>query len=1030
VGGVGVIGTTGGGRGYAEGVGSQPTYAPSAGGSGGGDFGGGGAGAAVGGGELGNSGGIHSSGDSYEAGGGGGACRPGGNSTGTGVPGVGGAGTNLTFSGASVTYATGGKGGWRTTAYTGANGTANRGNGGEGSGGGNGGTGGNGGSGIVIVRYDTGAARIQNRTVSNVATNAATLNGWLDSVGLSATAVSVRYGTDNGAVSGAFAFTNWWNTGDWSANSYPATNITGLTQDRTYYYTFTASNAAGNVVALLPTNFMSFITGEVTVETTGDNAQFAGGNGQFTISRPATCVSEPLTVYYSMSGSASNGVVGDYVGTNEQALPGSVVINAGATSATVSFRVKADGDTTNEHAVLTLLSGYNYPIGATSYATVTILPGTPGGGLVTTGGTLTRYRENGTNFIARIFTNSAVLAVSSNGANLAMDYLIVAGGGGGGGGQQGGGGGAGGVRRGSTNLTAGEYTITIGAGGVGSRWSGANEGSNGVPSSIVGTGVSINTTGGGRGASEGPTYAPASGGSGGGGGHGGSTTGAASNKGAGELGNSGGSSTDPAGYPCGGGGGAGGPGGAATVANTPGVGGAGTNLTFSGTSVAYATGGGGGYRAGSGNNGVNGTANTGNGGSGGGNGLGTGIGGNGGSGIVIVRYVDTGDFNASVAATTATAQWPLQTGAFTITRPADANTNYSASVSYTLSGTATNGVDYSANAVANGAIGYPSPTPQALSGLATFDVGVTSIVVNVYPLYNPPFSAKTATLTLNVAGSPAATINFQAWSPAGAVSASGGVATNYYVGTTNWAALIFTNSAAPATLTVTAGGAVEYLLVAGGGGGGGGWNGGGGGAGGVRLGSVTLPAGAYTVTVGAGGPGANRLGAQINGSNGLPSVISAAVGVVSATGGGHGHSEIFYDARDGVGNGGSGGGSGGTAAGGGELGNNGGTGSQDWTGGGGGARTVGGTGSTSNQGLGGGGTNLTFSGVSVTYAAGGNGCAGRNGVDGANALANTGNGGSGGGGGTSIKGGNGGDGIVVVRYIIPPPPKGTVILLR
>jgi len=498
-----------------------------------------------------------------------------------------------------------------------------------------------------------------------------------------------------------------------------------------------------------------------------------------------------------------------------------------------------------------------------------------------------------------------------------------------------------------------------------------------------------------------------------------------------ELGNKGGNggSSSQAG---GGGGGAGSAGANGVDNGTPAAGGSGTNLTFSGVPVTYAAGGGGRPRAQGGANtpftAPSGAANTGNGG-GGGAGSASQNGAAGGSGIVIVRYVDGQAFSASVTATSATAQWPVQVGAFTITRPDDANTNYSATVSYTMSGTATNGTDYSANTVINGSTGYQSPTPTPLSGLATFAPGVTSVVVNVYPLYNPPFSAKTATMTLNIVGTPTADVTFPAWSAAGGVVASGGVLTNYFENGTNFNGRIFTNSVVPETLTLTSGGTIEYMVVAGGGGGGGGWNGGGGGAGGVRLGSVTLPAGAYTVTVGAGGPGANRLGSHPP-SNGLPSVISAAVGVVSATGGGHGHSEIFYDARDWVGNGGSGGGSGGTAAGGGELGNNGGTGSQDWTGGGGGARTVGGTGSTSNQGLGGGGTNLTFSGVSVTYAAGGNGCAGRNGVDGANALANTGNGGSGGGGGTSIKGGNGGDGIVVVRYIIPPPPKGTVILLR
>ena len=203
---------------------------------------------------------------------------------------------------------------------------------------------------------------------------------------------------------------------------------------------------------------------------------------------------------------------------------------------------------------------------------------------------------------------------------------------------------------------------------------------------------------------------------------------------------------------------------------------------------------------------------------------------------------------------------------------------------------------------------------------------------------------------------------------------------------------------------------------------------------------MTLPAGSYTVAVGAGGAGANRLGSHPP-SNGLPSVISAAVGVIGTAGGGRGNSEIFYDARDRATSGASGGGenqgagSGASAAGIGDLGNDGGGGSQDWPGGGGGAGAAGGTGGNPVQGAGGAGTNLTFfSGVPVEYARGGDGCPGRINTDGANAVANTGNGGTGGSsdstpGGISIKGGNGGSGIVIVRYEVVPPPSGALILL-
>jgi hypothetical protein len=1030
---------------YGGGAGGGEGYAGKSGGSGGGGANGQSAGGGSNGPPIqGYSGGSAA----YQSGsGGGGAAGLGTNAPSNSVGGGGGPGRSSTMrNGVAVTYATGGYGSNGRTAASGPHRDPNTGHGGYGGGGASPtASGNNGGSGIVIVRYDSGAALIRNVPASNTATNAATLNGWLVSTGFFDTAVSVLYGTNNGAVSGAWAITNWWNTGDWGNNSFPFTNVVGLIQDRTYYYTFAASNAVGDAAALLPTNFMSFITGEVRVDTTGDNAQFTGSNGQFTISRPATCASEPLTVYYAMSASASNGV--DYMGMDGLALPGSVVISAGATSATVNFRVKADGDTANEDAVLTLLSGYSYPVvvGAGSDATVTILPGTPGGGLVTTGGTMTRYRENGTNFIARIFTNSGVLAVSSNGADTAVDYLIIAGGGGGGGSWESGGGGAGGIRIGNATLSAGEYTITVGAGGLGYGQGTPNDGTNGYPSSITNaSGPVASATGGGRGGSSFPagTGTSALGGGSGGGSYTTQTPG--SKVGGGELGNDGATASGNNG---GGGGGAG----SAGQGVSPYAGGNGTNLAFSGIPVSYAKGGAGGSRAANGGrvHGADAAANTGNGGTGGvgtseAAALGISKGGSGGSGIVIVRYVDSGTFDATVTVTSATAQWPFQVGAFTITRPDDANTNYSASVSYTMTGTAANGVDYSANLVTNSPTGYPTPAPQALSGYATFAPGVTSVVVNVYPLHNPPFSAKTATMTLNVVGSPTADVTFPAWAGTRvAATATGGTLTNYpYGGGTNWEAYVFTNTAVNGTLTVSAGGTVEYLVVAGGGGAGGGWNGGGGGAGGLRFGSMTLPTGTYTIVVGAGGKGCVAPTGGTSASNGYPSVISTVggIGVIGTAGGGRGGSEAQWGANDG-GTGGSGGGARATATwpaighglavtGEGNIGGpclN-----QNYGGGGGGFSSTGGVGTASTHGLGGDGTNLNFTGVLVEYAKGGRGGNRATNLLGTNGTANTGMGGLGAGGGVAAtyNGGNGGSGIVVVRYLVPPPPKGTLIMMR
>lgn len=100
-------------------------------------------------------------------------------------------------------------------------------------------------------------------------------------------------------------------------------------------------------------------------------------------------------------------------------------------------------------------------------------------------------------------------------------------------------------------------------------------------------------------------------------------------------------------------------------------------------------------------------------------------------------------------------------------------------------------------------------------------------------------------------------------------------------------------------------GNIGYEVVAGGGGGGTG-NGGGGGGGGILSGQAGAISGCYTVTVGAGGAGAQVTGA-INSANGGDSSFVGYVSV-TATGGGRGGSPAASSPNGG--NGGSGGGSG------------------------------------------------------------------------------------------------------------------------
>jgi len=90
---------------------------------------------------------------------------------------------------------------------------------------------------------------ILNQPVSDLTDTSATFNGWLVSSGTSEAAVRVYWGTEDGELSSEWGNTNWWDAGAWATNTFPATNITGLAQNTTYYYTFGAVNATTNAVA-------------------------------------------------------------------------------------------------------------------------------------------------------------------------------------------------------------------------------------------------------------------------------------------------------------------------------------------------------------------------------------------------------------------------------------------------------------------------------------------------------------------------------------------------------------------------------------------------------------------------------------------------------------------------------------------------------------------------------------------------------------------------------------------------------------
>jgi len=276
--------------------------------------------------------------------------------------------------------------------------------------------------------------------------------------------------------------------------------------------------------------------------------------------------------------------------------------------------------------------------------------GTPSS-VAASGGSITHYVQNGTNFVMHVFTEDGTFQPNTD---LEIEVLVV-GGGGGGGSTQGfsnagaGAGGAGGLVHAHLSVSDSvPVAVVVGGGGAGGGEAGVNSharGANGA-NSLFGA---IEALGGGGGPAA--NNRGNDGGSGSGKRNG--TPGQALQPGSssGGFGHAGGAGTNEGGGS--GGGGAGGPG-VDTSSNAGTDGGPGMQFDISGTPTWYAAGGGGGGRAdaaigfggsGIGGNGANnfiqstpGTAHTGSGGGGGNNSQ---PGSDGGSGIVIVRYVLT-----------------------------------------------------------------------------------------------------------------------------------------------------------------------------------------------------------------------------------------------------------------------------------------------------------------------------------------------------------------------------------------------------
>ncbi len=157
----------------------------------------------------------------------------------------------------------------------------------------------------------------------------------------------------------------FWDFGD-GGNATTKNPSHTYTAAGSYTVTLTVSGTGGEDT-ITRTGYIRVGVPEITVSaTTPSIPETGGGNGQFTVRR-SDYISVPLTVNYTVSGTAVSG--SDYT-----ALSGSVTIQSGSSSAVIPvapiWDKVNDGDKT---VVVTLSSSNLYSIGSQGSATVTIV---------------------------------------------------------------------------------------------------------------------------------------------------------------------------------------------------------------------------------------------------------------------------------------------------------------------------------------------------------------------------------------------------------------------------------------------------------------------------------------------------------------------------------------------------------------------------------------------------------------------------------------------------------------------------------
>jgi len=215
---------------------------------------------------------------------------------------------------------------------------------------------------MTLFRWDDGYDGVVNDPASDITAASAVLNGRLLTTNLF-NAVSVFWGPTDGGTN-ALAWTNRIDFAFPAAQGQFSTNVTLAAGDTLTFYRYYMSN---DTLTAWADSTESVLSGELSIQAVDDVAsEMTGDTGVFRVSRPATATNGALTVFYTLGGTAVNGV--DYTSLN-----GSVVIPEGETSADLMIEAIEDNDMTegDESVSLTLTAG-SYIIGTPSVDSLTL----------------------------------------------------------------------------------------------------------------------------------------------------------------------------------------------------------------------------------------------------------------------------------------------------------------------------------------------------------------------------------------------------------------------------------------------------------------------------------------------------------------------------------------------------------------------------------------------------------------------------------------------------------------------------------